>query len=497
MNPTEAPTRRAVVIGGGIAGLAAAYALRQGARAQNLPLTITLYESQPRLGGKIVTEQVDGFTIEGGPDSYIRQKPWATQLIQKLGLSSEIAGTNDDRRKVFVVNRGRLTPLPDGVMLIIPTRIWPFVTSPLISWPGKIRMGMDWFIPARPGDDDESLGDFIRRRLGREALEKIAEPLMSGIHVSDPEMQSLLGTFPRFREIEKKYGSLTRGMLAQRKAAQKNGHGATATQGGGNLPTSMFLTLRGGLAQLVTALEQALAGEEIRAGCAVTGLTPLGGGRYRVDAQDGSSVEADAVILASPAFAAGALVLPFAPELGRMLNAIRYVSTATISLAFREEDVKGAPQGFGFVVPKKEARQISACTMTSIKFSHRAPDGAALLRCFVGGPGREAMVDLDDKALVAIARAELADLMNIRAEPLLTRIYRWHQSNPQYDVGHLDRVRQMHELCRAVPGLYLAGGAYEGVGIPDCVRQGEQAAQKALAHLTAQPAHEKLPAAQV
>ena len=219
-------TSDVIIVGGGITGMAAAYQLQEAAAAAGRALTYTLLESNATLGGKIATEYVDGFTVEGGPDCFISQKPWAADLCRTLGISDDLIGTNDERRKTFVLDRGRLTPLPDGVMLIVPTRIAPFVTSTLISWPGKIRMGMDFFIPRRKNDGDESVADFVRRRLGSEALDKIAEPLMGGIHVSDPECQSLLGTFPRFRDLENKHGSLIRGMLAARRKPKNSAHAA-------------------------------------------------------------------------------------------------------------------------------------------------------------------------------------------------------------------------------------------------------------------------------
>ncbi len=495
-----------VIIGGGITGLAAAYTLQEEARAAGRPLRYVLVESERRLGGKILTEHLEGFTIEGGPDCVISQKPWAADLARRLGLGDALMGTNDERRKTYVLTRGRLTPLPDGVMLIIPTRITPFVTSPLISWPGKIRMGLDLFIPRRKGDADESVADFVRRRLGREALDKIAEPLMGGIHVSDPELQSLLGTFPRFRTLEVQHRSLILGMLAQkRRSARRAGRSGAPVQPSARLgqtppPTTTFITLTGGLGQLTAALTTALTGELLTgARATVIRQTALGTagqgpsgfeeaspteGGYVVQLEDGRTLHARAVVLATPAYVSGELVSAFAPDLARLLAAIRYVSTATVSLGYRAADVYHPLNGFGLVIPKSEGRQISACTWSSTKFNHRAPADGVLLRCFVGGPGHEALVDLSDEELTMLARRELQQIMGIDAQPLIARVFRWRRANPQYDVGHLEHVQVLRAACAGQPGLFVAGGAYDGVGVPDCVRQGTAAARAALAFLT-------------
>ena len=481
-NPESSQPRRVAIIGGGITGLTAAYILQKGARQAGLALTFTLFESAARPGGKILTETCDGFVVEGGPDSFLLQKPWAAQLAQELGLEGELIGTNPGQRKLYVVNRGRLTPMPDGLMLIIPTRFMPFITSPLISWPGKLRMGLELLIPRRADNADESVGAFIRRRLGREALEKIAEPMMSGIHVSDLERQSLLGTFPRFRSVEMQHGSLIRGMLAQKRAAARSGQpGASRTDD--SWKTSMFVTLRGGLNRLVDALAGALQDGEVRTSCAVTAIQPEPGGGFWITSQEGQRTFADALIMASPASASAGLTAPFAPELSRGLAAIRYVSTATVSLAYRSSDWNTSIQGVGFIAPRREKRRISACTLTSTKFGHRAPQDKVLVRCFVGGPGREGDLDQSDAGIIADARAEIGQLLGIQADPVLARVYRWPNGNAQYDVGHLDRVRQLHELCAEFPGLYLTGSAYEGIGIPDCIHQGQQTAGKVLTFL--------------
>jgi oxygen-dependent protoporphyrinogen oxidase len=455
------------IVGGGIAGLATAYYLQQKA------LAFTLIESSPSLGGKISTDVQDGFVIEGGPDSFITQKPAAARLCRELGLEDRLVGTNDDRRKVFVLDGGRLRPLPDGVMLVIPTKFTPFALSPLISLPGKARMGLDLLIPPRRTASDESLADFIRRRLGQEALDKIAEPLMAGIHVADPERLSIQSTFPRFVELERRYGSLIKGMLAQKARARRNGNGSA----GRSLP--LFMTLRGGLRELVEALAARLEGN-VLSGVRVAQLErnpePAGGERYRLHLEDGRDLLADAVILAIPAYAAAELVEPLQPALAAKLRTIRYVSTATVSLGFRRDEFEHPLDGFGFVVSRRETTRLMACTWTSTKFSERAPAEHVLVRGFVGGPRHEDLVSLSDAELTQLVRQELRQTMGVAARPVAARVYHWPQGNAQYDVGHLERVAEIEALAAGLPGLYLTGSAYRGVGIPDCIEQGQATA---------------------
>lgn len=473
----QTQTKKVVIIGGGITGLATAYYLQKHHKTSDIPFEITLIDASQELGGKIKTEKVDGFTIEGGPDSFLGQKPWATELATELGIRDQLIGTNDEKRKTFVLVKGKLTPLPDGVMLIIPTKIMPFALSPLISWPGKIRMGMDLFIPPFKGKDDESVADFIRRRLGTEALYKIAEPLMSGIHVSDPEKQSVLATFPRFRNIEQKHGSLIRGMLAQKRAP----HPPSNNNSNKN---SLFISLKNGVSQLINTLETSLKDCQILKNITVTALFPAANGRYSLELSNGDELCADAVVLAIPSFNAGSLIQGINPQLADQLATIPYVSTATISMAFKKSEITKPFSGFGFVVPSTEKRKISACTWSSIKFDDRAPEDHLLLRCFVGGPGKEEMVDLEDQELVQIARNELKDILGLAAEPVISRIYRWKKANPQYEVGHLDLVEDLFNYCRKeTPGIYLTGSAYEGVGIPDCVNQGKKTAEQLVQYL--------------
>jgi len=348
----------------------------------------------------------------------------------------------------------------------VPTEFVPFALSPLISPLGKLRMGLDLFIPPRRESGDESLGDFIRRRLGQEALDRIAGPIMAGIYVADPDRLSMESTFPQFLAMEQKYGSLIKAM----RQAKQNG----ASAGGGQTkPPAMFTTLRGGMADLVDALIDNLAGE-LRPGQRVIGLRPLSPG-FEVTLQTEAgpqTLTTDAVVIATPAYVAAQLVEAIDPTLAGLLGKIRYVSTATVSLGYRRADVAGQHDfnGFGFMIPKSEQRQILACTWSSTKFDHRAPGDDALVRLFIGGDGREHLVEQPDDELVAIARGELREIMNLTAEPVVSKVFRWPKGNAQYDVGHLDRVSQIESQAQNLPGLYFTGSAFRGIGIPDCVK---------------------------
>jgi oxygen-dependent protoporphyrinogen oxidase len=463
------------IVGGGIAGLSAAWYLQQQG------VSYTLLEESSRWGGHVLTERVTApggeYVVEAGPDSFITQKPWGIQLARELGLQDRLLGTNDQMRKVYVLNKGKPTPMPDGVLLIVPTRFMPFVLSPLLSPLGKLRMGLDLLIPARRDGQDETLADFIRRRLGSEALDKIAEPLLSGIYNSEAEKQSLLATFPRFRELEEKYGSLTRGMLASRRQSKGRSPGAAADGGKEQKPLSAFMSLAGGTAELTDALAAQLTGD-LRLQTHIVRLERSTQDGYRLLTAGGEIIDANVVILAVPAFVTRQLVAEVAPEVAQHLAGIRYVSTGTLSLAYRTADIRRPLAGFGLVVPRSERRPINAITWSSLKFGQRAPDGHALLRVFFGGSRSPQSMDLDDETLLATVQAQLQELMDIEAAPLFHRIYRWRLSNAQYDVGHLDRVAALEAALPA--GLYLTGSAYRGVGLPDCIKQSRDTAERIL-----------------
>jgi oxygen-dependent protoporphyrinogen oxidase len=358
------------------------------------------------------------------------------------------------------------------MMLMAPTMIRPFLRSRLISWPGKMRMGLELLIPPSRKTEDESLARFVRRRLGSELLDKIAAPLMAGIYAADPEALSLQSTFPMFPELEQKYGGLLRGMLKQ-KQQQKYLH---TTQGQQPKRSSMFMTLRGGLQQLVDALLTQLHPESVLLNLRVTSVSREAH-QYKVNLFDGTTILADDVVLTTPAYATADMVQGMDPALASKLRAIRYVSTATVSLGFKRFDIPHPLDGYGFVVPFSERRKITACTWASQKFDHRAPDDCVLIRVFVGGARAEGLAELDEDALVQLARQELRITMGINADPLLAKAYCWRKSTPQYEVGHQARVAEIERAVAWHPGLHLAGAGYHGAGIPDCIQSGAQIVQ--------------------
>jgi oxygen-dependent protoporphyrinogen oxidase len=460
-----------VIVGGGIAGLSAAHRAVELTRERGQALDLTLLEARERLGGTIASERVDGFLVEAGPDSFLSEKPWALALCGRLGVEDRLVRTDDRFRKVFVWYRGRLHPLPDGFQLLAPTAMLPFATSSLFSLPGKLRMALDLVLP-RGGGDDESLGAFVRRRLGAEALERVAQPLVAGIYTADPDDLSLTATMPRFIELERKERSVILGLRrALRRAPLPGTSGAR---------WSLFVTFAGGMEEFVTALAARLPVGAVALKQRVSGLGRTGA-RWRVTTAEGVCVEADRVILATESHATARLTRYVDPALATLLEEIPYASAATVSLGYRRADVPHALDGFGFVVPRSEGKALLAGTFSSVKYPGRAPEGHVLIRGFLGGMLNAGMLAEDDEALVTRARQELRAALGIAAAPVLTRLHRWPASMPQYRVGHLTRVETIERALAALPGLALAGAAYRGVGIADCVRSGEAAAEQALA----------------
>ncbi len=460
--------KRVVIVGGGITGLAAAYYLQKEARDNGLPLSFWLVEAAPHLGGKIITERQDGFVIEGGPDAFLGHKPWAFDLARELDLGEALLPSNAAQHKTSIVKNGRLVELPAGLQQLVPTRIWPWLRSPILSWSGKLRMGLEPLVAPRLAEGDESLANFIRRRMGEEALARLGEPLLAHIHAADAERMSLLATYPQFRALEQSAGSLWRGV--REAGRQKAAAGP------------VFWTLREGMADLVEALASQLPATSRILGRRVltiarTGETPA----YAVRLKDHTVLLADAIVLATPAAATAQIVRDLNPQLVGGLEAIRYVSLLTLSLGFRRSELKRPIDGFGFLVPRCEGRQILACTFTSSKFPERAASDQVLLRVFLGGAWQEELLEQDDEQLVALVTRELQSLLKFKARPWLWRLYRFPKGYPQYDVGHLERVNALYQTLP--PGLFLAGSAYEGVGLPDCIHSGSRVARKTLAYL--------------
>ena len=451
---------KAVIIGGGISGLSTAYYLARRGVAS------TLIESRPRLGGVIQTEHVEGCTIEAGPDSFISAKPAALELIRELGLADQVIGSNDYSRKTFVWKHGRLVPLPEGLMMMVPTRILPLLGTPLLSWSTKLRMGLELLHSPKPHDSDESVAEFIEEHYGAETVDYLAEPLLSGIYGGNPSQLSVTSVLPRFVSLARQYGSLTRGVLAERAKASNNNKAA---------PAPLFRTLKSGLQQMIDALVSALTGKvEVRQARAETVERTDGGYRVRVE---GSWAEADHLVIACEAHSGSGLLASVDGRLAELLGSVPYSSSMTVALGFAVSDFDRLPEGHGFLVPKKERRRLMACTWIGAKFPFRVPEGIVVARCFLGGMDNAGVLDETDQNVLPAVIEELQRIAGFRAEPRFTRIFRWPRSMAQYTVGHPQRLAEMEARVAGLPGLHLAGNAYEGIGIPDCIRMGKRAAE--------------------
>jgi oxygen-dependent protoporphyrinogen oxidase len=461
---------RIIIVGGGIAGLSAAYFAKK-----NIPhAAVTVIESDSRWGGKIITDRVpfdDGqFILEGGPDTFLAAKPWGVALCKELGLGGRLHGTNPHKKNTYILNKGRLLPLPEGLTMMIPSDIPSIMRSRLISWLGKARIGLDLIQPAKAVNGDESIGAFVSRRLGREAYENLIEPLMSGIYAGDGDQLSLASTFPYLRDLETTYGSLARGVLQMRK--QSNGK---AVQGS----RSAFLAPTTGLAEMVEALVETLKSNhtDLRLNARASTITKRFTG-FQVQIDDGTTLDTDALILATPAYVSGQLLDSFDPQLAFTLQSIPYASTATVSLAYRLGEVHRELDGYGYVIPRREGRMALACTWTSSKFPHRAPEGYALVRVFVGRAGQD--IPWDENELLDLAKEELKLTLRVTAEPLVSRVFMWDKAMPQYNLGHPERLKRIDAVLEHHPELALAGNGYRGIGIPDCIHSGELAVERIL-----------------
>jgi len=470
-----ADMKRIAIIGAGISGLSAAYQLEK-ARAAGADIAYTVIESSGRVGGSISSEQVEGCVVEAGPDSFLTEKPWAASLCQELGLADQIIGSNDARRKTYIVVHGKLIAMPDGLMFMVPTKLVPTALSPLFSWSTKLRMARELMHPPRPMHGDETVGELVERHFGPEVVDRLADPLLSGVYGGDANKLSARAVLPRFVEMEEKYGSLSRAMLA----AHKRMAAAPKTQP----PRPLFSSLKNGMQQMVDSLAARLPPDAIQLRTPVRGVYSHNGG-WRIAGEMASDSYYDAVVLATPANVAGALLESVDAGLAQDLLGVTYSSSVTVALGYYMDQLRDLPPGFGFLVPRSEGTRMLACTFVHNKFSYRAPADKGLLRCFLGGARDEAVQSLSDDELLATVRGELNKIINLSANPIFARIYRWRGAMAQYESGHLARVERIEKRVADIQHLAIAGNAFHGIGVPDCIRSGQHAADKILGSFTA------------
>lgn len=474
--------KRIAIIGGGTSGLSAAITLER-ARAAGAELEYAIFEAAPRLGGVLITERVDDCLVEAGPDSFLTEKSWGLDFVRSLGLGDQLIGSNDPDRITYILVKGRLIPIPDGLMFMVPTKIAPIISTPLFSWGAKLRFAREYFQKpnARGGERDETVAELVDRHFGPEMVERLADPLLAGVYGGAAADLSAAAVLPRFVEMEKRYGSLSRGMLQARKQRAAAGTGASSAAAS---PPPLFTSLKGGMQQLVDTIVPQLA-----EGAARTGNKVVAIGRqdekWMVAPEQGSMEEFDSVIMALPANQAGRLLERISAPLAEELQQVPYSSSMVVVCGYDQRDLASAPPGFGFLVPRSEGRRILACTFVHAKFPHRAPPGRGLVRCFIGGWGNEAVLDTPDDEVFAAVAKDLRDIVGITAAPRFARVYRWRGAMAQYVCGHLARVRRIEELRRGIPGLELAGNAYRGIGVPDCIASGQAAATALLPNPTA------------
>ena len=479
--------KKIAVIGGGIAGLAAAHRLVE----LDPECRLTLFERGERLGGVIWTVHEHGYQIEQSADNFITIVPYALDLCRRLGIADELVQTNPKFRQTFVVHRGRLAKLPDGFLMMAPTRLWPLVVTPILSPWGKLRAALEYFIPPRPGHDDESMAAFVRRRLGKEAFDRLVEPLVSAVYAADLEKLSVEATLPRFREMERQHGSLVRAMRREMAARRRQRKSKDAPgqdlAGQSGARYSMFVTLRDGLTRLVDVLADRLPQDAVRLNSPVETIEqrpaecPSGGWMISCGGPtEQQPQQFDAVILATPSYVSAELLRGIDSNLATELATIQHSGTAIVSLAFGREQVGHPLDGMGAVVPAVEHSPILACSFSSQKYTHRAPPGDVVLRVFVGGARAPQMAEMPDDELLPIVLDELSKLLKIKGEPKYTRIAHWPRTMPQYHVGHKDLVARIESRVGRLAGLELAGNAYHGVGIPDCIHTGETAVERVI-----------------
>jgi oxygen-dependent protoporphyrinogen oxidase len=465
---------RIAIIGGGISGLTAAFTLEEHRRAG--AVEYTLYESSPHVGGVLRTEHIQGCVVEAGPDSFISEKTWAADLCRALGLGDQLIGSNDADRKTYILVHGRLIPMPDGLMFMVPTKILPTGLSPLFSWATKLRMAQELFHPPHNADTDESVASLVERHYGAEMVDRLADPLLSGIYGGEAASLSVRAVLPRFAEMERTHGSFGRAMLAARKKIPRSP----------NEPSiPLFTSLKNGMQQLSETIAARLNPSSLVTNTHAQSIQPDAGGwtvgvHHEERTTGLNSGHFDAVILAVPTHAAAQLLSISSPQLSAELSAINYTSSITISLGYDRQVRQSLPPGFGFLVPRSESKRLLAATFLHNKFPHRAPEDRALLRCFFAGSNAENTWQLSDDAIIAVVRNELQQILGLRADPLFARVYKWKSAMAQYGVGHLDRLDRIERLRQQLPNLALAGNGYRGIGVPDCIRSGQEAAKQVL-----------------
>jgi oxygen-dependent protoporphyrinogen oxidase len=459
---------RIAIIGGGISGLSAAYYLEQE-RAAGAPIEYSLFESSDRLGGVMFSDKIGDCVVEGGPDSFLTEKPWANQLCAELGIAHDLIGSNDAQRITYIVVKGRLIPMPDGLMFMVPTKLIPTALTPLFSWGTKFRMLGELLHPPTPVHQDETVAQMVERHFGAEVVDRLADPLLSGVYGGAAASLSVRAVLPKFVEMEEHYGSLCRAMLAGRKKL------AAMRKANGSAPKPLFSSLKGGMQQMIDAIVARLNPQSLRKATAVSQLSPKDGGWELITSRGPEAF--DAVIFATPARIASNMLAAVNAQLSEDLGKVEYSSSITVTMGYQRDQLKSCPPGFGFLVPRSEGTRMLATTFVHTKFPFRAPDNKALLRCFLGGATDPSVLKCSDEEITAIVRQELKQITGLTAAPWFVKVYRWDRAMAQYTPGHLERIERIGATLKQMQNLSIAGNFYKGIGVPDCIRTGKEAAQ--------------------